>query len=272
MQKFLLFLILTFTHYFVQAFDGDYLKESFEPSVDALPANFKGHNQKDIFNFLSKNITVEKILKKDEFETTDSHKNRLEKFISNNFDGNLSLLNTRFAFVVEKPAIDFKYDADKSSLEYLVCFGSYFDQNDPEYYKKPSKTTVRGNTSKEILGYENMQNSYGTTVKVEITKQTNIEYVVYGGKIQKISGKPCEVKGEIKLTPDEAKLYKKNGYNLLVFGKLVSPFISERSLVTNKPTFNDPRLVTSTDYSIHIQEEGLWLIDAVTGRIFKKIF
>ncbi len=271
MKKFTFFSVFTLIHFFAQASDGEHLKDSFDPQLESLPVNFKGHNRKILVDFLSKNIFDENILKKDEFETTDSHKIRLDNFTSNNFEGNLNLKNTRFAFVIDNPTIDFKYDADKSSLEYVVCLGSYFDKSDKYFYKKPGKNSINSRVTKETLGFKDMQNSYGARVKVEFIEHTRFEYVVYGGKIQTPTGKPCEIKGEIKLNPDEAKVYKKNGYSLLVYGKLVSPFISKSSLVT-EPTLSDPRLITSTDYSIHIQEEGLWLIDSVSGRIFKKIF
>ncbi len=258
--------------------------ESFDIKASRLNKNFKVHDIEEIGKFLVKNSHILKLPYKDEFETTEEYKKRIEKI-----DPKEKLFNTKnkqhyWAFIFDQYDT-FKYNADKKELEIKVGVTDY-----------SLKKKIILNTKKATAS-----NAFGVTVDVKYTDE--VEYIlelyhpestrslfkrlkkfihkdnfpylaitpdwVFYDPIKKINSKPhLDFSSSLKLSIEKAKAIKSK-LKILIITTLQSPYLMQRKEVV-EPKIDDPYAGNRLENTIIAQIEQIWLYNSYTGDIIKK--
>lgn len=154
---------------------------AFNLDMSLIPANYIGHNIATIVNSL---IQRQKVGKKDEFETTDQYKKRIEEEYNKPIIGKLQIndlfalkidnKNTRSARGLEhyENGLDAKYNADEQKLDVEFNISQFLIRD--KSYKIERAYGVHGYSyNKDSSSYVGT-NAYGATVDVTRLVPRNI--------------------------------------------------------------------------------------------------
>lgn len=184
---------------------------------------------------------------KGEFETTPQFEARLDSLVRE------AGITPYLSVAIRLAPHNLKYDADAQLLTLPV------GRTDYGANRSDLAATELSRVSTNVGSYQ-AQNAYGATVDVEDRKE--IEYVlVWSGVIAPLVG----ISATVRATPEEA-MELKQGADLIVVGKLVSPRAQVRS-GTDYPTVNFPIRRQVTSYAFFVEPQCLYLRDK-GGRAF----
>ena len=236
----------------------------FDDSLKMLPANFIGHDPKQLYQTLAGALK-----EKDEFETTADYNERIKNALKEPLFGRLTPLST-FAVSANMQELE-KYDADKRifNVQALV-------------YDAPKKTdsnSVALDTSafeEKSLGIYKGENAFGA--KRDIEKKERWIYRIVLKDAQRFNIKEGDVLDSLPfiktlsfsmpMETDAARAAKPN-LKLLIIFNLVAPYIEEKTDYL-EPTVDFPTDVTAHKYYIHADVKSLWLYNSVTGEVYAR--
>lgn len=238
--------------------EGSYSVQQFNPAITTLPVKFRGHDPSMIFKRLEER---QRTLKKDEFETTESYRQRIQAQASRPFLGVLTPLDI-FAFVIDKP--ESEYDADKQILHLRAKSSSLILGGKG----KMSMTCKATKVESAYLG----TNAFGTKVRV---KQTLIQ--VYAIEFENYQQFPIfrmdlEHAGffvDLSLKSQNARNLKENLRFLLVC-RMAAPYTTDNTSVVHSATFESPHENILSAYSLNTELLEVWLFDSTTGEVQAK--
>ena len=249
----------------------DYASIPFDSSATTLPIDFRGNNQKELFEKII--ITIKKN-KKDEFETTEQWKQRVDSNLSQNIYGNINI-NSLLSFVKDNSNAtydyNFIYDADNKliNLDFSV-YNWNIDINNDNLERYSIDLDEISSSTSSYVG----ENAYGAkTNAIEITSN-RIRLILnnYNEYLPLLMTNKYSPKMKIVINNIDATKAKslKNTISLLFVVKLVSPYAA----VTEKyfqATRNSPRGGTFINSNLITSISEIWVYDRKTGEVFKKI-
>jgi hypothetical protein len=235
------------------AFDS----KAFDASLDTLPVGYRGHDCSAIAAVLKKQKTV-----KDEMETTDEYKARMESMSSIKIGPSLTLGDTVALRVEIHPDIGVKYMADARML-YIMSQPQLSLMYVTE--KGPGSNWVSLVRLDERQRQYQGSNAYGATVTV-----TSRNYKTCAVAFTNLGQNPYETI-DVTLTdagPDIARRAKA-GVNFFYVGKLQRPFISKVFKVSGA-TISFPYASMWTGDALVLKLEQAWAVEAKTGEVLGK--
>lgn len=260
---------------------GKYTEKQIELSLLQLPSNYFGNDPSKVHSVLNKRINS---LVKGEFETTQQYQKRIED------EKNLSLAgeigkNSLLAFQVILKGYDgdgINYFADDSEFDISLTLDELSKPLiSTEKYNK-NAITVKLQSNEIMTEHYVASNAYGVTVNVENNVYHNFHAAISNHedlpiKFQKFfdhKGKyglrnVYVLNTKLKSSPEEAKNIK-NNIRFLLIGNIVEPYTSS-AFVHSKPTRDNPRELTLTEYFIYLSIKEIWIYNQATGQIYNKI-
>lgn len=235
------------------AFDS----KPFDASLETLPVGYRGHDCAAIATVLKKQKTV-----KDEMETTDEYKARMESMSSIKLGPNLTVGDTVALRAEIDPERGVKYMADARML-YIMS------QPQPSMMyvneKGPSSNWVSlVRTEGQERRYQ-ASNAYGATVTVTSRnfKTCAVAFTNWGQT-------PHE-SIDVSLTDAGADIARKAkaGVNFFYIGKLQRPFIRNVNEGT-VATISSPYEANWTGDALVLKLEEAWAVEAKTGEVLGK--
>jgi hypothetical protein len=243
---------------------------AFDPNIQRLPPGFVGNDIKAIWKRLTE---IHSSDSKDEFETTEEFRKRLDHQSSLPLIGSLTAKST-LAFVVS-PEIS-KYDADAGILRMSARFFSVI--NGPFEDRAQQITVDYASSSVEGVG----ENAFGAQRPIEIATSTSYSLAFWNSELRysKKDGRwvhwtvDADTKerfllGSTSLARDQASNVKDKVRGLVIC-KLVPPFASEW-VGSVHATIDDPTELHLTERDVFISVLGFWFFDSASGRILDKV-
>jgi hypothetical protein len=243
---------------------------------DRCPIGFQGLNPVSLYNELLKNKS--KIIKKNEFETTEEYESRKRSHSSDSLSGSFRL-NSVFAIPILADVLT-SYDADKelltvkfnesTTLIYDSELESALQTKIPAeksrslfYEEKISGESIDIFTKLEKMDYYIGSNAFGATARVT-RKFIDSLSIAYRG----IFSFKSKSHLSINMDPAQAKIVKDRG-RLLQICQLEYPYIGNR-IIRYGATISKPIDAIVTNKYIAIRPIELWFYDRQSGEIFYK--
>jgi hypothetical protein len=258
--------------------------ESFDIKATHLNKNLKVHDIEEIGKFLVKNSHILKLPAKDEFETTEKYKKRIE-----NIDPKEELFNTKnkqhyLAFPFDRYDT-FKYNADKNELEIKVGVTDYSLQKKIILNTKKSTATNAFGVSVDVKYTDEVEYSlelyHPKSTRKSFNRLKNLLYEdnfpylaitpdwVFYDPINKITTQSdLKFTRSLNLSIEKAKTIKSNS-KILIITTLQSPYLIQTEGVV-KPRIDIPYAGNRLKNEIIAQIEQIWLYDSYTGDIIEK--
>lgn len=198
MKTFRFIVIVCFTMFsflYINNSEGSEKPKRFDPQINKLPQKYLGNNLNAFFNFYNK-----KKFHKDEFETTEAYKNRIQNFLKDDI----------FAF---RPMHkDVKYSADSEELQ--ISIGASHTSSNTRVYGLSSVALneTQKTVGKTLLGQDK---EYAAIYKMLVTNNSYKDS--YGVSVS------------LKMPALDAKKLKKN-IEVLLICKVDLPFIYDEPL------------------------------------------
>lgn len=225
-----------------------------DPSVDALPKGYAGHDCR----------TMSRALKalnpaKDEYETTAAYAERVAAFGAKPIAGSVTVADY-VAFVPDYPLITTSYDADVGQFRISGSMGAIDGL-------VGSSLVLSVVTDSKVLTRSTYiaANAYGR--KVEVRKTQLYACAVALPQLRQ-SYRSAAFDAIVSLSPDEAKVAKEN-VAILYVGKLAEPYWA-KFFFNIEPKIDSPTETTWTGDALVIRDAEVWLFDKRTGRIYQK--
>src|SRR5262249_15596479 len=252
-----------------------YSAEPFNTALQMLPVGYKGHDAKRIYDIFQQRLTP-----KEEFETTEAHRNRIANAAVLPLIGSLTISQL---FVFELDTSIFEYDADKESLLVGAVFGKVDDGTVLTDSYHGLILDAGGDFKQEA--YEG-SNAYGAKIAVEKTTILRYELAIgnwdtwqtedyiepYLRKVEaRLIAKTLISKGilnHLSLAPTPAETLKPN-FRLLAICRLKYPFIGKGGIYI-KPTFDNPRESYYIAKYLYADLLELWAYDQANGQVLYK--
>jgi len=245
-------------------------------SLTMLPKNYTGHDLRSIYEALKRR---KENTKKDEYETTEHHKQRFQDEDRQPLIGTLTV-NDLFSFVV----IPFKrFNADSQTLTMLVSANHVVEGEDystevgiygPElYYDKStyigsnvygeSREIVKIRREWVVLAFSNALSEFPLKKEKDTDTYGWFEFVLRN------------------ITPETAKAIRENLHIAFIY-KLepveVINYLDELDLsylsmgaLYNKPTTDNPGDIGDTFQNVHAVSKEIWIFNKTNGQILLKV-
>lgn len=281
-KKLLLFTFLCICFFSLPAYskapennNNPYIYDSFNLNIKQLPANFKGVNPKELYEFL-KNLKA--VASKNEFETTLEYRKRIAKLASEPFIGNL-YFNSLFAF--------------SGKLKFLTTQNIIYNADDKtatisiELIKNIKKETGYDSSKRGFIldsnmdiSYYNASNSYGAEVVVEKSKEHNhtLDILNWEDFANSPRSLTSLIINKVSMPIDTVKEIKSHDFfnpslACLFIGKLGGSgepawFFGYEHF---QPTVDDPKEYYLYDNFISMTVKEIWIYDVSSGTIISKI-
>ncbi|PKN77208.1 MAG: hypothetical protein CVU52_01455 [Deltaproteobacteria bacterium HGW-Deltaproteobacteria-10] len=234
--------------------DGNqnYVTKSFDTTAISLPANYLGHDIVALYNRLAKTFPP-----KDEFESTEAYKERLE----------VSYSQDMFAFVIKDnySVLDASYDADTNNM--LVKIGDSMGDKVFEIKlikDRPKEYVATNKFGAQTIVTEKSGKIYGVCL-------ANFNSFRDTGPQQRYSDKQREI--TFKLSPEEARGLKNNLASLLVCKVKSSENPTKYSFETDsnaRATMSIPIEAHYKNYFVNIELYEIWIFNGKTGVVYAK--
>jgi hypothetical protein len=277
--KFVISIILNiFICLISNAQNDNYLKKSFDLSIEKMPTNFLGHNPVEVFKTLEKR---EIDLQKDEFETTEDYEKRIQ-ILKNKISNDWINHETLFSFIPSKQDLkisSFNYNADKQELELEMKLDNFTDSNNKIDFDDKRKTIELKETNVSKKKYEG-KNVYGVSKEVH-SKYSNIYSLLINNSKDFINVDNLSfdlIKFKINVNPIIAKkikeldLYGHSGQlSFIYIGKVNEPFTTKGFYNSGTPTLKTPIEIYKDLNYINFNLTEIWVFNKVTGEILTKI-
>lgn len=243
----------------------------FDLSVKVLPKDFRGNNQKELFEKL---VSITEKNKKDEFETTQQWEQRKQKSLSQNIYGSIKI-DSPIAFVKDNSNatydFNFVYNADRKSAD--IEFSVYHRRDELGDNKVERYTLDLDKISSSASPYIG-ENAYGakTNATMIISNRIRLIFTDYDDYLPILMTEKYHPVQRIVLNNvdiEKAKSLKTNA-SLLFIVKLVSPYaaITENHIQATRD-FPTGGSLTSSNFIASIMD--IWVYDSSTGEVFQKI-
>jgi hypothetical protein len=252
---------------------------AFNLDMSLIPANYTGHNIATIVDSL---ILRQKVGKKDEFETTDQYKKRIEEEYNKPIIGKLNI-NDMFALKINNAdvmsarfldnyhnGLTAKYNADEQKLDVEFNISQFLirDKN----YKIERAYGVHGYSyDKDSSSYVGT-NAYGATVDVKRLDIVEYKLVINNLSEFNIAKKDfgeTKVVCSIKLPADKAKELK-NNLSLLVIYNIDDPAYKDEDHYSSA-TFDSPTSLTRKTHFVYSKAVDFWIYNQQTGKVIFKL-
>ena len=225
----------------------DYGTRPFDMSLTALPAGFSGADVERVYEAFAERFRAEK---KDEFETTEQYRQRLERQRAAPVLGDIRADST-VAFNLLGPFS--KYDADAGVLSVSVFLRDVGDSVVVRPVERSRRTFPA-------------QNAFGAAFQV--TETTADHYCLV---LKNASSFSAESFVSFKLPADVATAREwKDSLRALAVVRFVPPIFGANRGREKAATFNDPTAERITLKRLHCQLLELWLYDSRTGKILAR--
>lgn len=242
----------------------------FDTSQDHLPPHYIAGNIKSAIANLSKSKNK---IKKDEFETKEQYRERVE-----NIEENLNNGEIAFSAVVgHNSGVEAHYDADDGKIYVNLALHSIYPSDSPSV--RVFGILGGGRVSRRIGSYTGA-NAYGATADVEVFGGQTYGLAFTEADARNLIGAAVmkdsylyaphysDIGLDIPVQPDEAKKLISN-IGVLFIGKLRAPFTGENERVT-EATFSNPTEYRQTYRYVHFNLRQIWLYDYRSGAILDK--
>lgn len=277
MKRIVLILFLLFPISCYSANSHNVSKEqSFDPTLEQLPAKFDGNNFTSILRFVEKNLVKRE---KSEFETADAYeerlKNTLRAILPNLSNGYIAIVahnapaKTTNGYIKSTPGknvadpISWRYQPEQQNLEVTAYSETLFCPD----VSMVNQVTITDVSSKErtYIG----SNAYGARVEVsEIdTRRDGISFDEKSFRNQTdYSYNTFRFNSNIE--PEKAQSLKSDIAMLFVV-RLKPPF-SLKCERHKSPTIDDPSAINFYFRSLFVDVAQVWLFNYRTGEVLRK--
>jgi hypothetical protein len=242
-----------------------YVITPFNPSVDKLPADYRGHDIIAVYRKVENAVPL-----KGEFETTEQYKERLKNVP----------LNDLYAFKIEPSrAVAFFYDANKQTMDMMIETRPVTIIDPTVKYDTDHRPVmVAGitiNSGAATTSSYTGQNAYGATR--EVTKSVGADFGIAIEKLPEtmIGSSPLAAYGmssislSFSITPERAKIMKAK-LGVLFICTLKSPFRLSFDRSVTRPTFSDPVDALILHNTLYTALKGIWIYNTESGEVVKK--
>src|SRR5579863_3380788 len=236
----------------------------FDPSVEALPRGFRGHDPERIYAALKRAK-----LKKDEFESSDAYNRRMETLKGQPILGSLTL-QSLYVFDLElvdgyrlpsdpsysgrpvKPT----YDADHGTMSILLSWSSSLDSNSElRSFRSKSRVMPRGS----YIG----SNAFGVARTIRSYR--------YDSYCLAVPDASSELRVAFGIAPDKARTVR-HRVRLLLVGRLAEPFTLPDEQNAWPAEIDKPFEYIFTEHQIRFNPKYMIAYDPATGEIFGSSF
>jgi hypothetical protein len=221
----------------------NYVNNPFDPSM-VMPANYYGYDPEVFVRQLQVELSKKPSTQKDEFETTEQFKKRLQTL-----QINPPILESAYAF--STLPTETKYDADAGT--YTFNFQPQLESEGGQFLTIALKDGARD------MGDYEAENGFGATFKV-----TRTLFYSYFLEIPKTSDL-YQCSKSVKLAPEDARALKPRITVLLVV-RVTSPSLAETRDFTN-PTFSEPHENTKVQTKIPAAPSKILFYDRSNGNV-----
>lgn len=236
-------------------------KEAFDPSVESLPKNFKGH---DIAALIAGAKKLDAA--KGELETSAEYAARMAAMPDQALTKHLRVGDT-LAFVYDDTDyISLKYDADAQRMMVRKdLHGMSFTMPAPSYKTIYGSSLV---TARKQKGAYTGTNAYGVRTKVRKQDVAMLGICPMGDADKYGFLKSLMVQGDFAADKLRAYIAQRLG-GVLVYGKLVHPYVLTNDSYKN-PTIHSPVETDMHTACLVVKLEGAWAFNILHGDIFTK--
>jgi hypothetical protein len=243
------------------------ITEPFDPAVGKLPPAFRGHSHTKLAQLL---WDRRQQLKKDEFETTQAHRDRVARLHEQPLLGSLGEKSV-YAFVEVDPS-DFSYDADNQAMRVnrsLTTRRTIALENDDReaFLEMPAATLEAKITGIE---YYSGTNIFGAVREVKQIESIRWALLIKNYQLFNSIKKSGSFDWNLSLSfsiPAEAARKAKPDMRLLYVCRLISPHIVVES-DRLKPSFNHPKEYDELTLNLPVELVEARCFNQSTGEVY----
>lgn len=225
--------------------DG-FLTANFDPKVDKLPENFRGHDPERLFTVLR----MLKVKDKDEYETSEQYKKRVSEAFAEPLYESVHA-SKPLAFVSKIGNYGVTYNADRQEFK-VKKWGTWNIRFGHGWPLVESTSRGPGYVGSNAFGVTKDVDSKTTKITAIFPRKGDMEYIV----------------GTVKVPAETARASAGN-LAIVVVGRLVPPYI-ESAVDRESPTVSSPTEETTYLDLIRVTFDEMWLVNLSTGEIFTK--